>query len=304
MVQTIADTLKIPHVAIRLPDDDDEMRAVAVWGAEPDQVLTIPLTYQKETFGHLVVAPRGPQEQFNRYEQDLLATIAALTATTVRAVQLSAELRRSRQRIVSAREEERRRLRRDLHDGLGPQLASQTLGLEAVVQLMPAQPEKAQALLESLKSQAQEAILDVRRLIYDLRPPALDDLGLTGALQQSAARYETGDLRFSFDIPGTLPDLPAAVETAVYRIAQEAMTNVLRHAEATLCTLRLFCTDGYILIEVRDNGRGLAQDHRSGVGLQAMKERTTELNGQYTIESLPEGGTQVQARLPLEGYGE
>ncbi|MCA9911674.1 MAG: hypothetical protein KC519_23625, partial [Anaerolineae bacterium] len=108
LVQTIAHTLKIPHVAIWLPDDDDEMQAVAIWGEASSQAQTIPLTYQKQTIGYLVVAPRGPQEQFNRYEQNLLATIAALTATTVRAVQLSDEMRRSRQRIVSAREEERR----------------------------------------------------------------------------------------------------------------------------------------------------------------------------------------------------
>ena len=304
LVQTIAHLLKIPYVAIWLPVAADQMEPVAVWGEASDPMQTIPLTYQKEAIGHLVVAPRGPQEQFNRHEQDLLATIAALTATTVRAVQLSDELRRSRQRIVSAREEERRRLRRDLHDGLGPQLASQTLGLEAVAQLMPTNPEKAQALLESLKTQAQDAIQDVRRLIYDLRPPALDDLGLIEALRQSTSRYETGALRFRFDAPATLPELPAAVEMAVYRIAQEGMTNVVRHAEATLCTVRLFCIDAYVIVEVCDNGRGLPPNHHSGVGLQAIKERTTELNGQYTIELLPDGGTLVQARLPLEVYHE
>jgi len=251
-----------------------------------------------------MVAPRGPQERFNRYEQELLATIAALTATTVRAVQLSDDVRRSRQRIVSAREDERRRLRRDLHDGLGPQLASQMLELEAVAQLMSSNPAKAQSLLSSLKTQAEEAILDLRGLVYGLRPPALDDLGLIGALRQSASRYESGALRFTFETPETLPDLPAAVETALYRIAQEAMTNVARHAQATLCTMRLHCANAYAMLEVRDNGGGLPPHHRSGVGLQAIKERTTELNGQYTLESLPDGGTLVRARLPLEVDGE
>lgn len=304
LVQTIARALKIPHAAIWLPVGTARTEPVASWGTPAEQVQTISLTYQNEAIGHLVVAPRGPREQFTRPEQDLLATIAALTATTARAVQLSDELRRSRQRIVSAREEERRRLRRDLHDGLGPQLASQALGMEAVSQLIPTQPEKAQALLGSLKAQAQEAILDVRRLVYDLRPPALDDLGLISALRQSASRYETGTLRFSFDVPEELPELPAAVETAVYRIAQEAMTNVVRHAMATRCNVRLFCQDAQIVVEVCDNGHGLPPEHRSGVGLQAMRERTTELNGQYTIVSQPEGGTRVQARLPLEVDGE
>jgi signal transduction histidine kinase len=209
-------------------------------------------------------------------------------------------LRRSRQRIVTAREDERRRLRRDLHDGLGPQLASQMLGLEAVAQLMPAHPEKAQALLSSLKMQAQEAMLDVRHLVYDLRPPALDDLGLVGALRQGASHYATGMLRFSFDVPQRLPELPAAVETAAYRIAQEAMTNVVRHAGATVCTVRLSCRDAHLMVEIRDNGRGLSQDRTCGVGLQAMKERATELNGQFLLDPLPDGGMLVQARLPLE----
>jgi signal transduction histidine kinase len=159
-------------------------------------------------------------------------------------------------------------------------------------------------LLSSLKLQAQEAIRDVRRLVYDLRPPALDDLGLIGALQQSASQYETGLLRFDFDMPATLPELPAAVETAVYRIALEAMTNVVHHAQATLCRVRLFCTDAHVIIEVHDNGQGLSQNHHSGVGLQAMRERTTELNGQFLLESMPGGGTRVQARLPREAYGE
>jgi signal transduction histidine kinase len=300
LVQTIALTLKLPHVAIWLPTGADQMEPVAAWGERSDSVETIPLTYQNEAIGHLVVAPRGRHEPFTHHEQELLATIAAVTATTVRALRLSDELRQSRQRIVSAREEERRRLRRDLHDGLGPQLASQTLGLEAVTQLMATNPEKAQSLLKALKAQAQEAVQDVRRLVYDLRPPALDDLGLIGALRQSASRYETDVLRFSFDVPEQVPELPAAVETAVFRIAQEAMTNVVRHAQATHCTVRLGCSNGIIIIEVRDNGCGLSQNHHSGVGLQAMKERTAELNGQWAIESLPDGGMLVRANLPLE----
>lgn len=300
LVQTIARTLKIPHVAIWLPEKVGPTAPLAAWGEAPDQVQTIPLNYQQEVIGRLVVAPRGPEERFSRRERELLATIAALTATTVRAVQLSDELRRSRRRIVTAREEERRRLRRDLHDGLGPQLASQTLGLEAIDQLIPTNPQKAHELLVSLKAQAQEAILDVRRLVYDLRPPALDDLGLVGALRQSASRYEAGSLRFSFDVDEPLPTLPAAVETAAYRIALEAMTNVMRHAQATLCLIGLRCEDGHFIVTVRDNGKGLREAQQSGVGLQAMRERAGELNGQCVIQALPAGGTLVQAGLPLE----
>ena len=240
LVQTIASALKIPYVAITI---NKSVEVIAAYGTLPEQREMISLVYQNNTIGHLVVAPRGINEQFTAGERALLTTIAALTAATVHAVQLSDELLQSRQRIVTAREEERRRIRRDLHDGLGPQLASQTLALEAIAQLIPTNPQKALSLLESLQGQAHEAILDVRRLVYDLRPPALDDLGLVGALKQSAARYETGHLHFSFDIPEMRTDLPAAVETAAFRIAQEAMTNVVRHADATHCILRLYCDD-------------------------------------------------------------
>lgn len=304
LVQAIAHTLKIPYAAIWLPADGQRTMPAATWGQAPPQTKTIPLTYHQQMVGHLVVAPRGPQEAFTKNEQELLAAIAALSAAAVRSLQLADELRLSRQRIVNAREDERRRLRRDLHDGLGPQLASQILGLEAVAQWMTSDPQKAQALLDSLMTQAQEATGDVRRIVYDLRPPALDDLGLVGALQQSAARYETGGLRLTVDAAGPLPELPAAVETAVFRIAQEAMTNVVRHARATTCTVRLFCAQGEIVLEVRDNGRGLSPNQSSGVGTQAMEERAVELNGQFRREALPGGGTLVRAQLPLEaGHG-
>lgn len=304
LVQTIARTLKIPHVAIWLPVSENQFDPVAVGGKTPDHVEMLPLTYQNTLIGHLAVAPRGPHESFNRHEKQLLQTIAALTASTVRAVQLSDELRQSRQRIVTAREDERRRLRRDLHDGLGPQLASQTLGLEAVEQLMAVHPDKARQLLASLKTQAQEAIADIRRLIYELRPPTLDDLGVVGALQQSAARYEREKLRFTFEIPEPLPELPAAVETAVYRITQEAMTNIVRHAQASQATIRLVCHDRHLVLTISDNGNGMPQVHQSGVGLQSMRERAAELNGRCVIESLPGGGTKVEARLPLETIDE
>lgn len=304
LVQTIALTLKIPYVAILLPRVNDHMVVAAEWGQPVEKNEKIALIYQNKTIGYLIVATRSDVERFSTDERALLATIAALTATTVRAVQLSDELRQSRQRIVTAREEERRRIRRDLHDGLGPQLASQTLGLEAVSQLMSSNPDKAQMLLQSLKEQAHEAILDVRRLVYDLRPPALDDLGLVGALKQSATRYETDQLYFHFDIAQPLPQLPAAVEIAAFRIAQEAMTNVVRHANATSCMVRLGCKDGYFIVEVCDNGRGLNGSVTSGVGLQSMAERAAELNGTCVIQRIPEGGTRVQAAFSMEVYHE
>ncbi len=301
LVQTIAHSLKLPYVAIKLPDDEVGFASMVAWGEASERAEPIPLRYHGAALGQLLVAPRDAKGSFDRHDWSLLQSIAALTANTVRAVQLSGALRRSRQRIVSAREEERRRLRRDLHDGLGPQLASQTLGLEAVSQMMDRNPVGARQLLDSLKQQSHEATENVRRLVYDLRPPTLDELGLVGALRQSAARLESNGLRFAFELTEPLPELPAAVETAAYRIVQEAMTNVLRHARATQATVRLRHEGEQFMIAVIDDGVGLAPEQPSGVGLQSIRERAAELNGRFLITSNQGGGTTVEARLPLAG---
>ncbi|MFO7539257.1 MAG: ATP-binding protein, partial [Chloroflexota bacterium] len=151
------------------------------------------------------------------------------------------------------------------------------------------------------------ATSSVRRLVYDLRPPTLDDLGLVGALQQSAARLEGNGLRFAFEVEEPLPELPAAVETAVYRIVHEALTNVARHAQATRATVSLQQIDHQLMATlvatlvatVEDNGVGLAAGQPSGVGLQSMQERAAELNGRFVIESTPKEGTKVSVWLPL-----
>jgi signal transduction histidine kinase len=220
-------------------------------------------------------------------------------------LRLSADLQRSRERLVEAREEERRRLRRDLHDGLGPQLSSQALTIDAVRALMRQDPNAAEELLLDLKADAQDAVTDIRRVVYGLRPPALDDLGLLGALRESAAQYITKGLSVSVEAPEKLPPLSAAVEVAAYRIVQEALANVVRYAEASTCTLSLAIDEASVLyLEVRDDGSGIpnTQDNssvRAGVGLASMRERASELGGSLLVEPLPEGGTRVRARLPL-----
>jgi signal transduction histidine kinase len=224
---------------------------------------------------------------------------------TDEALRLSADLQRSRERLVEAREEERRRLRRDLHDGLGPQLSSQALTIDAVRRLMRQDPDAAEELLLDLKADAQDAVTDIRRLVYGLRPPALDDLGLLGALRESAAQYSPKGLSVSVEAPERLPPLSAAVEVAAYRIAQEALTNVVRHAEASTCTVSLAIDEASVLrLEVRDDGRGIPDQQenssvRTGVGLTSMRERVSELGGSLVVEPLPEGGTLVCASLPL-----
>ena len=244
----------------------------------------------------------------------MLDDLARQAGIAAHAVLLTADLQRARERLVTAREEERRRLRRDLHDGLGPQLSSQALTIGAVRALMRRDPDSAEALLLDLKQQAQGAVADIRRLVYALRPPALDDLGLIGALREIAAQYGQNGLDVSVDVPESLPPLPAAVEVAAYRIAQEAMTNVARHAGARECSVSLALDElldaGVLCLEVRDDGCGLPKVQagvtspvQAGVGLHSMRERATELGGSLTVEALPEGGTVVRARLPLPEEG-
>jgi signal transduction histidine kinase len=200
---------------------------------------------------------------------------------------------------VTAREEERRRLRRDLHDGLGPTLGSLTLKLDVAGDLVDEDPAAARAILRGLKEQARSAVADIRRLVYDLRPPTLDELGLVGAIRETAVQYDYDSLRVAIHAPERLDDLTAAVEVAAYRIAQEALTNVARHARATECTVSLAVEAGALHLEVRDDGRGLPQERSAGVGLASMHERAEELGGEFCVESSPEGGTAVWVRLPL-----
>ena len=234
------------------------------------------------------------------------------------AVRLTADLQSSRERLVTTREEERRRLRRDLHDGLGPTLASFALKLDAARKLVRRKPEGAEEMLSRLKDQTQDTVSDVRRLVYGLRPPALDDLGLVPSIRQQAESHafvadvysgdavkektaEDGLVGFSLEAPGDLPSLPAAVEVACYRIVQEAITNVARHAHAKTCRIRLSVDRGagMLGLEVRDDGVGMPKNRVAGVGLSSMRERAEELGGTCDVEPDPGGGTRVLARLPL-----
>jgi signal transduction histidine kinase len=304
IVETVAQALKLPHAAITL-EQGGEFAVAAEYGTAAGDPLVLPLAYQREQVGQLILTPRSPGEGFTSSDRRLLEDLARQAGVAVHALRLTADLQRSRHRLVSAREEERRRLRRDLHDGLGPQLAAQTLKVGAARSLYPRDPGAADALLTELEAQTEAALADVRRLVYDLRPPALDELGLAGAIREAAAQYgagkgsgDTGRLHISVETPETLPSLPAAVEVAAYRIAQEALTNVVRHAGARGCVIRL-SMGGALELEITDDGVGLPEDRRAGVGLTSMRERAAELGGTCVIEATPGGGTRVLARLPL-----
>ncbi|MBK9710633.1 MAG: sensor histidine kinase [Kouleothrix sp.] len=160
-------------------------------------------------------------------------------------------------------------------------------------------PESAAGLLAELKTQTQTAVADIRRLVYELRPPALDELGLVGALREQARQYALGELSVTVAAPDGLPALPAAVEVAAYRIALEALTNVVRHADARNCQVLLRLGAGGLELLVEDDGCGIAPERLAGVGLHSMRERAAELGGSCEIASAPGGGTRVRALLPL-----
>jgi len=319
IVETVAQALKLPYVAIALLAEQRPVSGtagamaeasteapgmVASYGAPTADPMQVPLMYQAETIGYLLLAARAG-DTFGKADERLLTDLARQAGVAVYAVRLTTHLRHlteslqeSRERLVTTREEERRRLRRDLHDGLGPALASLTFKVDAARNLLAQDSARAERLLAEIRQQAQEAISDIRRLVYNLRPPALDEFGLLSALREQAAHYQHQGLEVAFDAPQSLPPLPAAVEVAAYRIAQEALTNVARHAQALHCSLRLAIDAEAVHLDISDDGQGIPTGHRIGVGLHAMRERASELGGSCTVTQGPSGGTAIQARIP------
>lgn len=304
LVETIAHTLRLPYVAILIRTGDGYQLAAQA-GVKAEDSITFPLVYQGETIGQLIASPRAPGEAFNHQDLPLLENIALQAGPAVHAVQLTAELQRSRLRLVSTREEERRRLRRDLHDGLGATLAALHLETGVLRRSIREDPDKAEALAEEFKTEIRAAIDDIRRLVYELRPPMLDQLGLVAAVRAHAAQYNRSSgnetkLQIEIHAPEELPPLPAAVEVAAYRVFQEALTNVVHHSHARRCQVRISMGDALIL-EVEDDGVGFPSKHRipTGLGLLSMHERAQELGGSCVIEPSPGKGTRVVATLPL-----
>jgi signal transduction histidine kinase len=299
VVKTIADSLRLPYAALELRLGDGWSPA-ATYGEAPTQVVAFPLTFQRETVGRLLVGMRSRGENLGPDDVRLLADLARQAGPAAHVVALRRALDASRAGLVTAREEERRRLRRDLHDGIGPTLAGLTLGLDTARARAADQPALTE-LLGKLKAETQRAVTDVRRIVYGLRPPALDDFGLIGSLREEVGRlqYEAPALTVTLDAPDNeAPDLPAATEVACYRIVTEALTNITRHALATKCTVRIRLDDQDLDVEVRDDGVGLPEGWRAGVGITSMRERVTELGGGLVIEPALPHGTRINARLP------
>lgn len=300
VAEAVAHSLALPYVAIEV-DTSEGPPHTAQWGRRYGEPISLPLTYRDEQIARMLAMPRTVRGGLSDRDRRLLEDIAHPVALTVNAVELSISLQRAREQLVTAREEERRRLRRDLHDGLGPTLAGMVMELDAASNILRRDPASVEPLLAGLRTSAQDAVADIRRLVYELRPPVLDELGLVGAIREWTDRFSSHNgaegLQLSLDAPPQLPPLPAAVEVAALRIVQEAITNA-RHSQAQRCHVRLQ-TSGSLALEIDDDGRGLSGTERPGVGLRSMRERAAELGGTCTISSLPGGGTRVQATLPF-----
>ena len=304
IARTVAGALRLPRVEVHdgaghhaVSGEHSPRGDARVYGLEiPD-----PLSGEARPAGALRVWPRGP-EGFTSSENELLQALSRQAGLAVHSARLSLDVQQAREALVYAREEERRRLRRDLHDGLGPALAGVTWGLSAARPLLVDDPLGAALLLERLEQETQGLVADIRRLVDELRPPALDDLGLGGALRErvlARLRATRPDLHLQVDLPETLPVLPAAVEVAALRIAEEALTNAVRHAHATVLQFSVSSTPAALILRVQDDGRGLPSTLVPGVGLSSMRERAEELGGQVSVQAAPGGGTCLTAILPL-----
>lgn len=318
--ETVAVTLRLPSATIvddagdvvsawaeTHPDSDsvsdpvsDSVERSSAGGATDAAAARVPLRTAGRLEGTLLVAPRSPGEQLSRADLEVLDELARPLAVALAALRLDREVQRSRERLAIAREDERRRLRRELHDGLGPGLAA--IGIELdVAGARTSGP--AAASIERARELTASLVGEVRRIVHDLRPAALDELGLVGALEDLAlsagAGAGTRGPRVEFAPRHPLPPLSAAVEVAAYRIAQEAVANAMRHAGAGTVRVSLTATPDALVVEVEDDGSGMPAEPVEGVGSGSMRERAQELGGAVHRTDRPGGGTIVRAELPL-----
>ena len=300
VARAVGRAFRSPYVGVEVLQADGG-RMLAELGAVPDRVEAMTIAYRGEEIGRLLL-PSGPRRTLRPADARLLADVVRQAAAAARAAKLTEELQASRERLVTAVEDERRRLRNELHDGLGPTLAAVASRIDTARLVAPDQPDEADRVLGQARSELTGMLAEVRRLVYGLRPPALDDIGLVGAIRQQVDALQAPGLDVRVEAVTDLDDLPAAVEVAALRIVSESLANVVRHARATHGTVTLSRSDRTsLVVTVTDDGVGIAPDVAAGVGLVSLRERAAELGGRCTVTMAPAGGTVVRAELPLAG---
>ena len=309
VVRSTAEALRLPYVALLLERSGEQVM-VASTGISLGQNLRLPVTYQGQMIGSLEVSPRSQGEVFSNEDRRLLEDLARQVGVAAHSVGLAEDLQRSREQIVTSREEERRRLRREIHDGLGAQLAALIMQAGSARTKLQSDPELADQELEALRGELRSAIAEVRRLVQGLRPPALDELGLVGALEARLSHFDRSGLdddalplRIAFENGDDLSGLSAATEVAAYRIVDEAITNIVKHAQATEARVAIHLREANLSIEIVDNGIGISEEDATsnGIGLHTMRERAFELGGRCQIGPSPGRiGTRVSVLIPVQ----
>ncbi|MGQ0775998.1 MAG: histidine kinase [Pseudonocardiales bacterium] len=292
---TIAQSLQVPYVAVELQEREGPV-LVAEHGRPQNVTESFDMVSHGKLVGRLIVARRSTGSSFSRHECRLLRDAALQAAVAAEATRLNRDLQTSREHLVTAREEERRRLRRDLHDGLGPSLAGMSMQLRAARKML-SDDTRVAGLLDTITADLKSCTGEVRQLVDELRPPALDR-GLDAALRAECQRFNTTELAVRCEVEGSVEGLPAAVEVAAFRIVAEALTNVARHSQAHTCHVTVH-RNGTLRVQVIDDGIGISSSARAGVGLNSMRERAAELGGDCRIGPAPGGGTSIQLELPL-----
>lgn len=303
-----ADEADLLHTALHSVAGSVGAAGAAVIAADGHIVSSIgtsPCTYEigslrlgGQNLGTLQLATRyTPPASRNDAERRLHAALTSQVAVVVRAAKLTEELTAERDQVVNATRTERDRLRRDLHDGLGPSLSGVGLGLQALTDAVDTNNKTAcTALLERISTEVATAVHDIRRIIEDLRPAALDQHGLADALDRHAASLSN---QITVTVTTTRRPLPPNVETAAYRIVTEALTNVTRHANARHAQVTITTDDHTLRLTIADDGDGGADTSPPGVGLTSMHRRAETLHGTCTIDSTTTG-TTVTVTLPLD----
>ncbi len=291
LTETVRAALRLPFVQVLGAHGEP----LAASGRAIVGTHVLPVVERGRRIGVLVVGRRSRGERLRPEEQTALEDVARRVATLLHTAALTADLQGSYERTVQAREEERKRLRRDLHDGVGPALAGMALQLDSLAGKLHGDPDLA-ARAEGLRDRLRGTVGEVRRIVDGLRPPAVDELGLAGALRALGSADSAVRIVVDVDLP---PALPAAVEVAAYRIAAEAITNAVRHAGASVVTLHATAYDGAVRLTVHDDGRGFGAEATAGIGLESLHDRAIEVGGQLLVDSRPAAGTTVTAVLPV-----
>ena len=294
-LRAIREALVLPYACLRA-----EGKTLATSGTEVTHTRTLPLQLGDDAVGEIVVGLRAGELTLAAADEHVLRIVAPLLAQTLRATNLARDLQESRGAAITAIEDERRRLRRDLHDGLGPTLTGVAFSADAARNHLPTDVEAADALLARLRDDTSGAIAEVRRLVEGLRPATLDELGLVAAVRQHAASLHAAEgrpLTVTIESPDALPDLSAAAEVAAYRIVVESLTNVARHAAATTVEVSISADDGVLHVSVHDDGTS-SRTWQPGVGLASMRERAEQVGGSVVASAHRDGG-RVDAVIPI-----